>query len=231
MKKSIIIIIFSLILSTSINTSLFAQKTNKIDLNLLRKQTQKLSNNVDNKIQMVWWIPIEYWETILRDDDSMDEKQIEEFTAMLSDYEIVAVLDGDMSLFGSVSYKPKNKIENNLSIITQNNTSYTPLPDDKINMETKLILSIIQPIIINMLGGMGENLHFFSFPAKNDKKQRILDPLSYSDFVIKLFDVEYKFKLPLSALLPKKKCPVDGELMNGAWKYCPWHGKKLKEIE
>ena len=38
----------------------------------------------------------------------------------------------------------------------------------------------------------------------------------------------FSWRLPLSSLLPPKYCPVDGEKLNGAWRYCPWHGVDLQ---
>jgi len=47
-------------------------------------------------------------------------------------------------------------------------------------------------------------------------------------FSVDLEGKAYTWRLPLGALLTRKTCPVDGEKLSGAWKFCPWHGKTLE---
>ena len=78
-----------------------------------------------------------------------------------------------------------------------------------------------------MLGPMGQNVHFYAFSATDNAGNRIADARKEETFSVTLTGREYKWRLPLGSLLPPKKCPLDGEILNGAYKYCPWHGAKL----
>jgi hypothetical protein len=45
---------------------------------------------------------------------------------------------------------------------------------------------------------------------------------------IDLFDTHYSWRLPIGSLVLPRTGPVDGEMLNGAWDYCPWHGVRLE---
>ena len=78
-----------------------------------------------------------------------------------------------------------------------------------------------------MLGKMGENMYFFLFQKEDNPRDRIIHPTKEEKFTVKLGGEKLHWNLPLSSLLKPKKCPVDNEIMNGSWKFCPFHGVKL----
>ena len=84
-------------------------------------------------------------------------------------------------------------------------------------------------MMVQMLGQFGQQMEFHVFPEKAQDGSLIAAPLSRGEFTVVFNENEdFKFKLPLSSMVEKKACPEDGELLNGNWEYCPWHGKKLK---
>ena len=87
---------------------------------------------------------------------------------------------------------------------------------------------MMRPVLSNMLGPMGENMRFFLFPAVDGSGTEIANPTSQNHFAVQLGDHHFRWRLPLGSLLPPKACPDDGQVLNGAWNYCPWHGTKLK---
>ena len=48
-------------------------------------------------------------------------------------------------------------------------------------------------------------------------------------FLVELGENEFRWRLPLSSLLPLTICPTCGEELSGAYKFCPWDGTKLSE--
>jgi len=82
-----------------------------------------------------------------------------------------------------------------------------------------------------MLGPTGQNTHFFLFPAKNEKGQKIAEAKKEGTFSVELNEREFSWRLPLSSLLPPKICPTCGEKLSGAYKFCPWDGSKLPETK
>ena len=86
----------------------------------------------------------------------------------------------------------------------------------------------MKPVLVNMLGPMGEHMEFFFFPRTSASGQPIADAKAEGSFRFGVGKDVYDWRLPLGSLLPQKTCPVDGERLSGAWEYCPWHGKKLR---
>jgi len=61
------------------------------------------------------------------------------------------------------------------------------------------------------------------------QSERISNPYTKGTVHLAFQGAEYKWRTPLGSLLAPKQCPVDQEVMTGAWKYCPYHGKELVE--
>ena len=91
----------------------------------------------------------------------MTPVQIEEFLKVLRPYMLIAVYDGKIGSFGGITYKPKATIQNNIQVIDKQGIHHRPLSDEIIDADTKSLLSMMKPVLANMLGPMGENMHFF----------------------------------------------------------------------
>jgi len=199
----------------------------KVSINKLTAETQQLSESPDN-LRLVWWIPIEFWEAVFAQDKNMPEEQADEILQVFRQYTLLSTIDGTIGTFGDISYKSKKQIFNSLEIIDNNNESYFPIREENIDQETKDVITFIKPVLANMLGKMGENMYFFLFQKKDNPGDRIINPIKEEKFTVKLGGEKLQWNLPLSSLLKPKKCPVDNKLMNGSWKYCPFHGVKLE---
>lgn len=203
-----------------------AAQAGRIDFDALTNDTQKSSPDPE-RMSLVWWIPEEYWRVALSQDPTVTKSETEGFLATVRPYLIFAVADGRIGLSGNVTYKSEQVIRNSLQVIDARGTVYRPIAIEKVEPGTKAVLSMMKPTLTNMLGGLGENLHFVVFTARDAAGQRIADPLKEGAFSLKLGEDLFKWRLPLGSLLPPKSCPADGEQLNGAWKFCPWHGEKL----
>ena len=80
-----------------------------------------------------------------------------------------------------------------------------------------------------MLGKMGEGMHFYFFNIKDKDGKNIIDEYKKGKFSVLHSNKEFEYQLPLVTLLPSKKCPIDNAEMKGNWNYCPFHGVELKE--
>ncbi|HEX7956048.1 MAG TPA: hypothetical protein VF508_03845, partial [Pyrinomonadaceae bacterium] len=149
------------------------------------------------------------------------------FIKTVSPYLIFAVVDGKMGAFGGVTYKSEEVIRGTLQVVDVRGAAYRPLAGDRVDADTRNLLGMMKPVLSNVIGKTGENLHFFIFPATDASGRKLADPSKEGTLKLKLGADEFKWRLPLSSLLPPKVCPVDGEQMSGAWKFCPWHGEKL----
>lgn len=201
-------------------------QTGRVDLNVLTDETQKTLPDAD-RMTLVWWIPEEFWQATLGQDANHSKAQTEEFLKIVRPYVMFAVVDGKIGSFGGVTYKSEEVVRSTIQVVDSQGTVYRPLSNDKIDPDTRNMLAMMKPVLSNMIGKMGENMHFVVFPAKDAAGRRIADPYKEGALSLKMGSDVFKWRLPLGSLMPAKTCPVDGEVMSGAWKFCPWHGDKL----
>ena len=202
----------------------------KVNINDLVSETQKMDQSTDEMV-LVWWIPEEYWTTSFKDDPSMTEEQREEFISVLRPYTVIVAVEGKMGAFGGVTYRPEKEIRDSIKLVDRSGTSYKPLKDEDLSADARNFLGMVKPVFENMLGPMGQNMHFIMFPAKGSDGKLIASAKEEGSFTVVTGGKDFKWRLPLGSLLPPKVCPVDGEKLSGAWKYCPWHGAKLEPMK
>ena len=193
-----------------------------VNTNDLTDETQKSSDDED-RINLVWWIPTEFWSASL-DSESAEMQQI---VAVLDQYTVFAMVDGEIGTFGSVHYVPIEEMRKGLTITDNHGDVFKPVDEKEISQETSMFLQIMRPIFTNMLGAMGENMHFVLFPKENLEGKRLLDPYSEGTFSVNLLNQKFEWETPLGSLFPPRKCPIDSKPWNGTWKFCPVHGDKL----
>ncbi|MFQ5930537.1 MAG: hypothetical protein ACE5MK_12645 [Acidobacteriota bacterium] len=207
-----------------------SQKTirqeSKADIVALAQELQKHSRKAD-EATMVMWLPEEFWRASMTQNPNTTEAQIDNFVKHIRRYTFILALDGTHGPFGAVTYKSEADIRARIQIRDSEGTFYRPISQDTIDADTKILVSIMSPFFANMLGPMGENTHFYLFPPKNVNGQRIADAQKEGTFAVQIGEREFTWRLPLRSLVPPKICPVDGERMSGAWKFCPWHGNRL----
>ncbi|UCG51919.1 MAG: hypothetical protein JSW58_17430 [Candidatus Latescibacterota bacterium] len=204
----------------------FAQDE-KVDINALVQEIQKMSDETD-EMTLVWWIPEEFWLVSFAQDPSVTETQTQEFLSVLRPYTIIAVVDGTLGPFGGVTYRPEAEIRSTIRIKDNQGTRYQPLGEDEVGADTKSLLAMMKPVFVNMFGPMGENMHFVIFPAKDKEGRRIGEAKREGAFSVSLGEREFRWRLPLGSLLPPKICPTCGEKLSGAYGFCPWDGAELK---
>lgn len=201
-----------------------------VDLTALIHETQRMLQD-SGQVTMVWWVPDAFWETTFRKNKNknMTASQIEGFLKVVRPYTVIAVFDGTVGPFGGITYKSGEQIRDAICLVDAQDTSYKPRTDDEINADLKNLLTMMKPMIANMLGPLGQNMHFFVFPGTTEAERRIADPKGKGHFGIKLGDREHKWRLPLDSLLPVKTCTGCGESCKGSWNFCPWCGTKLMQ--
>jgi hypothetical protein len=203
---------------------------NIIDINALTQEILKLSKEA-TEVTVVWWIPEEFLRIGFAQDPNTTVAQGEEFIKVLRPYTVIFVVDGKIGAFGEITYESEATIQAGIKVKDSEGTRYLPISRDELDADTKNFLSIMGPFMVNMTGPMGQNMHFFFFPANNKKGQKIADAKKDGSFSVELGEREFSWRLPLSSLLPLKICPTCGEKLSGAYKFCPWDGTKLPEAK
>ncbi|KAB8152297.1 hypothetical protein EZY14_014725 [Kordia sp. TARA_039_SRF] len=196
----------------------------KVDITSFIKDTQIMSKD-NEAFKMVWWIPKEYWKFSIEDSSLADSESeyIDEMIASFGEFTLVCVINTEMGMFGNLKKKSST-----VRIKDQKGTIYEPLDDSLIPDDFKGTLTLMKPMIAQMLGQFGEQLEFHVFSKKAKDGTLICNPLSKGKFTILLNEEEFNFMLPLASMVEKKVCPEDQKLYNGTWNFCPIHGKKLK---
>jgi len=180
----------------------------------------------------VWWIPTEFWEQSAIEQGGTLEQARNSFAA-LREYTMIIVAVGKVGI-GNINWRSENEIRSGTSLRDSEGQSYQPLQE--ISGDAQGIASIVRPILANVLGPMGQNLHILFFPAKTKSGKAIADPTRAGGFSVILSnlttqkDAEFSWRMPLTSLSPPKFCPAGGERVEANWKFCPWHGVALPEV-
>lgn len=197
-------------------------KSEKVDL-MEMVQDLLITKKTNENMTQVLWLPLEYWELALADIQYADEGTKQEILRIFNDYTIFSVVN--------VSVTSQGFVENPsvISFTGTDNETYKPIKAEDLPNDVNYLLEGIRPLLANMLGQFGEKMQLNIFKNTNSKGNPIAGTLQKGQITVAVNDEEFVYRLPLSAMVAKKTCPKDNELLNGNWEYCPWHGKKLIE--
>jgi len=199
------------------------------DYKTFLKQTQ-LTNTENGAIDVVWWIPLEFWEIALKRNEDISEAQLTDFLEVLKPYVMFAVVKGESGEFGDFTFSPFETFEGKVTAISTFGKTEDPIAFEDLSVSVQTLITMVKPILKSAMGQMGENMHFFVFEDQ-PKKKRNFDPLAEGEISLQVIDTKYSWPTPVEALLPLKLCPIDAAEWNGAWNYCPIHGNELVDAE
>ncbi|MET2986128.1 hypothetical protein [Aureibaculum conchae] len=217
--------IITLILSLFLFLNNYGQQKSKVNQIELISDIQIWDKDND-KMKLSFWIPSSYWRISLEGNSDISEEIIEKIESTFDDYMVLCLADIEVN-GDNLTYTSKSDLEKTATIIDKNKKSYTPLSDEVIPHETNEILKSIKPMFAQMFGQLGKGMHFFLFKVKYENNENIINEFKEGEFIVKHSGKEFKWTLPLPALLPNKYCPIDNEEMKGNWVFCPFHGEKL----
>ena len=196
----------------------------------LLREIQKQSDS-RGKITQVWWFPEEFWTLSFRQSGSFNVEQQEAFLKAVRPYLVLAVSDGKIGPLGGAEFIDAASLRATLQVLDGSGRSYAPLADEQLTADVKNLGALLKSMLVNMLGALGQGTHMFFFPSAASDGTAIAAATKEGGFAVRVGEEFFKWRLPLGSLLPLKTCPEDGERMSGAWKYCPWHGKVLIDID
>lgn len=227
MTKSYLILAFVFVFSLQC----FAQKKalNQVSIDAFISETQYSSDNPDN-IEMIWWLPTEYWNVVFSQDQTTSKADQDAIISMLKDFVVVVAIKGKVGMFGGITYETKEHIKAIINV-SYKKEKLAMVSEDNIEPDMLNFLSIIKPMMKNMIGPMGENMQFFLFQAPKNNELLPIDPYSNNELTFALGDFEKDAELPLSCLLEEKICSEDNKTWNGKYNFCPIHGSELNNKE
>lgn len=225
-----------LVIAVSVITSTaqVAAEEPLVDLPMLEYEMSKISYSNSGHIQ-IRWLPVEFWAVALEIDPMVEMLAREDILSAIQPYNIFVVSRATISSRRIPTYDTRTALQNNIKFVDENGNIYLPYTSATTGTTGKKISGGIQLLMSDFRQSFAENfevdkdfLHFFLFPSHDAKEKRIADPTKKGSFSLLVGVKEFEWQLPLSELIPKKKCPIDGKLMSGNWNYCPWHGVEIK---
>jgi hypothetical protein len=199
------------------------------NLQKIVQETQRFRQSKSD-IDMVWWIPNEYWEVSLKTDARMTPEAQKEFIGVIDKYLVFAVLEGRIGLGGSLTGTSKEELEGKITVLVQGK-KLTPLPETELSDDARNFFQMMRPLLGKMLGQFGQGMHFVVFQGKNAKGERHADPNEQGFLTLNLAEKEFKWRLPLGCFLPSKYDPKTGEDFPGNYEYSPFTGTKLVTVK
>ena len=205
--------------------------TNSSEVEDILKETQKQVGG-NHRIGIVWWIPAEFWEASAKRQGSSPERAREMFTS-LREYTIVCVAVGKMGI-GTINWSTPAEVRASTMLRDSAGINYKSVTE--LSPDAQGLLSIVTPILTNILGPMGQNIQFLLYPAKTSAGSPIADARRPGSFSIVISDLlrqketAFAWRLPLTSLTPPRFCPIGHERVQADWKFCPWHGNQLDEV-
>jgi hypothetical protein len=197
-----------------------------IDLQALIHETQKVSQ-APSQLTLVWWLPEQFWQASLGQDPNASKAQVDQLLNTIRPYTMIAVVDGRMGAFGGVTYRSEEAIRTSVTIRDAKGLSYAPLSESAIDPNMKNLLQMLRPVIVNMLGPMGQNMHFLLFQSRSKDGRLVADPTGKGILSVLFAGKEFKYRLPLGSVLPPKYDPETEERFPGNYNYNPFTGSKL----
>lgn len=224
MKTNLSLVLICFFISTIMFSQ--AKPIENVSFDSFTTETQYSSDNMDY-VEMIWWLPTEFWKIIYTNDPTIGQNEIDQIVSMVDNYLIAIVIKGRIGMFGGVNYQSYEDLKSHVQVKYKNELLKI-VEHNRLDSDLQNLLSIMKPIMSNMLGNMGQNLHFFVFDNPDNKKVLPVDSISNDNLYFSMDGFSINADLPLSSLLLEKICPEDNAQLNGKWDFCPFHGKKLK---
>jgi hypothetical protein len=206
-----------------------------IDLQALTLETQRSARRF-HAFDLVWWMPYEWWQTELAQNETVSPQAREQFLSLLRPYSIVIVADAKLRIKGAsksiqVDAVSEPALRGALSLKAPSGTVYHPLAAEEIDPRIQRFFDVMKPIVAQGFGELGKSMCFFAFKAKSAGDAPIVDATSNGKFSFLVGEREYTWHLPLATLVPPKTCSKCRENVSGAFSFCPWDGQKLDADE
>lgn len=228
MHKVFLLFITTLLLIGKAN-HLSAQEDTVPRISDFVKEIQQ-SKDYDGQYCIAFWFPWQYWETALLQGlkGQPMPQQYKDMISTMKQYNIIGAIDVKITPMGMV-YGDEEIVRDSAVMIVNDSVRLKPLDPKEYPEQIRELINLLSPIMKQLLGQMGQNQTWLVFPNRDSKGNAYADAKIDSRFEVHWRqNFPFKWRLPLDVLTPPKYCPVDGEKLSGKYKFCPYHGKELK---
>jgi hypothetical protein len=208
-----------------------------VNLDVFTGETQKTLGTQDS-INVVWIIPIEFWEVSLAQDKDLPEFQRRATIAALNKYLIVGIVRADISPFGAFNFHKEKKVFDKANVtFVKGKEKPVPLKLSlkADNDDAQLIIDLMKPILKAARGKLGDNFHIFVCANQDETGRRLLSAYESGKVTINLAAIgqnkggTFEFAFPLDSLHLPRICANCAKQAHISWSYCPFCGKKHAE--
>ena len=186
-------------------------------------------SNANGEVNLVFWIPDEFWRLAAALNPNASTSQTDVVIKVVHPYTILCVASGKNRPFAAPDYRTEAEVRGLIRLKDGSGNIYTPLPQDQLDASVAGLLAIAKPSLERMSGSATSKWYFFVFPGSTKDGMRICDPTKEGTCEVDLGEQAFRWRLPLGSLLPKQRCPRCGEMLSGAYKFCPYDGTKLEQ--
>ena len=204
--------------------SLVALPARAADMSRLIRDTQQMEQTA-NGLTFVWWIPTEFWTETLQSSPQVSEAQRAQFVAVLEDYTIFAEVVADVGPIGGITPRSRAAIAPN-TVFRIGNDVMPLLGDEAITADARNFISIMKPMLANMLGQFGRGTEFLIYSNRKNG-EKILSAVGEQKFSYTIFGRLFTWRLPIGSLLPPRMDAKTGEIFPGDYHFSPYTGNKL----
>lgn len=201
---------------------------NPVDLQAIIKESQQ-TFQTSGAMTLVWWMPESFFRAAISTNANLTAEKTEAFLKPLRDYTMVIVIDAKIGPIGGFTYTPLTELAGDVRLKDSTGNLYAPIDEAQINSDAKSFITLMKPMMAGALGSMGQNMNFFVFPSRGKDGAAIANEKGEGVFYVDVGKKEFRWRLPLSSILPRKVCPTCKESLSGAYKFCPYDGTKLPE--
>lgn len=199
----------------------------RVKVNELTQDLQR-SSQVADSLDLIWWIPAEFWDVVMADEKDMSAQTRKEFADLFRSYTIVAAVKGKIGSFGVTDFESESDLRGKLRIQDATGKAHEPIAANKVDRRLSMLIQVMRPMFKNLLGEMGDNMQFYVFPGKGADGKRMADPVGNGSFKVSLGSEAYAYRLPLGSLLVPQRDPSTGEIFPGSYRFNPYTGTELK---
>ena len=237
MKRSLLLLVLTVgVVIGGVSLAAQPKAFTEVDTDVLTKETQ-VSRGGDDEMNLVWWIPHEFWQATMSADESISDDETEMMLAELKKHCIFGVVRAHIGQYGDFDFISEREVLSNLTvwhIDADGERTILRLSED-VSDGAAALLAALKPILAAAMGPMGDHFHLFVFDDVDEEGDRIMSPYEEGEVWIgltavgKLATVKMKIDTPLNSLFVPPVCGGCNEPMNINWNFCPFCGAELAE--
>ena len=185
-------------------------------------------------IDLVWWIPLEFWQQVMTNDQNVSQQQVDDVIEVVRPYSHIAIVQANVSKFGAFKFLSRNEIRDGLRVKYRDGEGQTKVlaPMEEVDPDLEILLGQMRPVLGAAIGNLGQNLFFYTFDDKGSDG-RLISPYEKGELIVQLAGrnkespTEFVVETPLNSLFVPRICP-NGKPAHVSWTHCPWDGSKLE---